>query len=94
MAPIFASGQARTSLDRLGGDEGMRAEMREDATFAARRYWLIGAGMGTLDEVVKVDETLEYVNPREAWRDHMHYIELAIEAEIGGVLILAGFSHG
>lgn len=88
---VLTSGQARTSMERFGGTDGMRAEMREDALFAAQRYWPVGAGMGTFDEVFQVDESLEYVTPRKAGRAHMDYYELALEAGLAGLALLAGW---
>lgn len=80
------------SFDRFttGGD-GKRAEMREDALVAAKHYWPVGAGMGTFDEVFEVDESLEYLSPRPAGRAHMDYYELAIEAGVAGLALLAGW---
>lgn len=89
---LLASGQGRVTLDRFDGDDGMRAEMRDDALFVARRYWPAGAGMGTFAEVFQVDESLEYVSPRTAGRAHMDYLELTIEAGLAGVLLLVGWA--
>lgn len=73
------------------GADGLRAEMREDSLKAAGRYWPVGAGMGTFDEVFQVDESLEYVSSRTAGRAHMDYYELAIEAGAAGLLLAAAW---
>ncbi len=91
VALVAASGRGQASLARFGGGDEMRAEMREDAQFAAARYWPAGAGMGTFDEVFQIDESLEYVSPRAAGRAHMDYLELAIEAGLAGLLLVAGW---
>jgi hypothetical protein len=88
---VVSSGRGQASLSRFDDNDGMRAEMREDARFVAGRYWPVGAGMGTFDEVFQVDESLEYVSPRRAGRAHMDYLELAIEAGIAGALLAAGW---
>jgi O-antigen ligase len=89
VAAIVSSGQVQTSLARFEQGDEMRAEMREDARFAAARYWPVGAGMGTFDEVFQIDESLEYVSPRRAGRAHMDYLELAIEAGAIGLALAA-----
>lgn len=88
---LLTSGQTRTSIERFDHGDGMRAEMRIDALYAAKRYWPVGAGMGTFDEVFQVDEALEHVTPRKAGRAHMDYYELAIEAGIAGLALLAAW---
>jgi hypothetical protein len=88
---VLSSGRGQASLSRFDDKDGMRAEMREDARYVAGRYWPVGAGMGTFDEVFQVDESLEYVSPRRAGRAHMDYLELAIEAGIAGALLAAGW---
>lgn len=86
-----SGGRLATSLDRFGESDGMRAEMREDAVFAAQHFWPVGTGIGTFDAVFQVDESLEYVSPRRAGHAHMDYYELAIEAGLAGLVLLAGW---
>lgn len=81
-----------TVVARFSDGDEMRSEMRADALYAARHYWPAGAGMGTFDEVFQLDESLEYVSPRRAGRAHMDYLELAIEAGLAGVILLAGWA--
>lgn len=88
---VFSSERGQASLARFESGDEMRAEMREDAGFAAERYWPVGAGMGTFDEVFQIDESLEYVSPRTAGRAHMDYLELAIEAGLAGLLLAAAW---
>lgn len=89
---VLTSGRVQSTIERTRqGDDGMRAEMREDARFAAARYWPAGAGMGTFDEVFQIDESLEYVSPKRAGRAHMDYLELAIEAGLVGLTLAAGW---
>jgi len=88
---IASSDRVQASMARFGEGDEMRAEMREDARFAAARYWPVGAGMGTFDEVFQIDESLEYVSPRRAGRAHMDYLELAIEAGAIGLALAASW---
>lgn len=88
---VATSGRGQASLDRFDQGDGMRAELREDARFAAQHYWPVGAGMGTFDEVFQNDESLENISPVRAGRAHMDYLELAIEAGLCGVLLLSGW---
>ena len=88
---VLSSDRGQVSLARFDSGDEMRAEMREDARFAAARYWPVGAGMGTFDEVFQIDESLEYVSPRTAGRAHMDYIEVAIEAGLAGLLLVASW---
>jgi hypothetical protein len=67
------------------GEALERFEAKDDP----QRYWPLGAGMGTFDEVFQVDESLENLTKKTAGRAHNDYLELAIEAGIFG-LALAG----
>lgn len=76
-------------LDRFNKAEEQRPAIWEDARFAAERYWPVGAGMGTFDEVFQIDESLENITPRRAGRAHNDYIEIAIEAGAAGFVLIA-----
>lgn len=89
---VLSTGRGQASLSRFEDNDGMRAEMREDARFAAAHYWPVGTGMGTFDEVFQIDESLEYVSPRRAGRAHMDYLELAIEAGLAGLVLAAAWA--
>ncbi|RGP41519.1 hypothetical protein BPTFM16_01825 [Altererythrobacter insulae] len=80
-----------TALDRFSGDDGFRTQIWEDALFTSDRYWPIGSGMGTFDEVFQVDESLEYLSPRTAGRAHNDYLELMIEGGLPALVILAAW---
>ncbi len=86
-----SSGRMADSLDRFSDLSSDRPEMWEDGLYAAERYWPIGAGMGSFDEVFQIDESLEHVSPRRAGRAHNDYIELGIEAGLPGFAVLAGW---
>lgn len=81
---VTASGGGRLSatFGRFDNLQDQRREIWKDAIDSAKRYWPLGAGTGTFDEVFQVDESLEYVTPRRAGRAHNDYIEMAVESGI------------
>lgn len=78
-----------TVLERFDKSTEERPAIWEDARFSAQRYWPIGAGMGTFDEVFQIDESLENISSRRAGRAHNDYLEIAIEAGAAGLLLIA-----
>jgi O-antigen ligase len=87
----LVTGPGRT-IDTLNRFAAVRHDPRqyiwEDAAGSASRYWPVGAGMGTFDEVFPVDETLENLGARPAGRAHNDFVEVAIEAGLAGVLLI------
>jgi O-antigen ligase len=86
---VAAPGPIGEALERFEAKDDPRRYIWDDASYSARRYWPLGAGMGTFDEVFQVDESLENLTKKTAGRAHNDYLELAIEAGIFG-LALAG----
>lgn len=91
------SGLALTN-DRLGatwaryGDlEDSRPYIWEDTRSGIERYWPLGAGMGTFDEVFQVEESLESLVTARAGRAHNEYLEVLLEAGAVGALVLLGW---
>ncbi|KPF93962.1 hypothetical protein IP81_00300 [Novosphingobium sp. AAP83] len=91
LIPMLGETRLGTIADRFEQGDGQRSLIWEDARFAAQRYWPVGSGMGTFDEVFQVDESLEYISPRRAGRAHNDYIELAIEAGGFGLAVVLGW---
>lgn len=77
-----------TVLARFDKSGEQRPAIWEDARFSAQRFWPVGAGMGTFDEVFQVDESLENITPRRAGRAHNDYLEIAIEAGAAGFVVI------
>lgn len=92
LIPMLGETRLGTIADRFEQGDGQRSLIWEDARFAAQRYWPVGSGMGTFDEVFQVDESLEYISPRRAGRAHNDYIELAIEAGGFGLAVVLGWA--
>jgi exopolysaccharide production protein ExoQ len=86
---LFTSAKVQQTVGRFADLEDQRPQIWEDGLVSAGRYWPAGSGMGTFDEVFQVDESLEYVDARRAGRAHNDYLELAIEAGLAGLLLLA-----
>lgn len=87
---IAAPGRVGDVLERFeDADDNPRAYIWDDATYAAGRYWPVGSGTGTFDDVFQVDESLENITLRRAGRAHNDYIELAIEAGLPGLALAA-----
>lgn len=89
----FASGsRVDTVLARFEKTQERRPSIWEDSRYAAARYWPVGSGMGTFDEVFQQDESLEYVTERRAGRAHNDYLEIAIEAGILAIAVAAAWA--
>lgn len=89
---IASPGRVGMVMDRFensGGDA--RVYIWEDASYASSRYWPVGAGMGTFDEVFQIDESLENMSMRRAGRAHNDYLEVAIEAGLPGLVLIVGW---
>ncbi|ABD27682.1 O-antigen polymerase [Novosphingobium aromaticivorans DSM 12444] len=78
-----------TALARFERSEEQRPAIWEDTRYAIERYWPVGAGMGTFDEVFQIDESLENITPRRAGRAHNDYLEIAVEAGVVGLAVVA-----
>ena len=87
----FAPGRIGDTLDRFDQDSNARQYIWEDALYASDRYWPAGSGMGTFDEVFQADESLEFMTQRRAGRAHNDYLEVAIEAGLPGVVLIAAW---
>ena len=80
-----------TVVARFEQDTQRRPEIWENARYSAERFWPVGAGMGTFDEVYQVDESLEHISVRRAGRAHNELLELAIEAGPFALILLAAW---
>jgi len=88
---IAAPGRVNDVLERFNQDDDARAYVWEDAAYSAQRYWPVGSGTGTFDEVFQIDESLENMTLRRAGRAHNDYLEVAIEAGLPGLALIAGW---
>jgi O-antigen ligase len=84
-----APGRIGDALERFENPDDPRRYIWDDATYSATRYWPVGTGMGTFDEVFQIDESLENLTERRAGRAHNDFIELAVESGIFGLALAA-----
>ena len=87
----FAPSQITATLERFEARDDPRRFIWDDATYSVSRYWPVGAGTGTFDEVFQIDESLENLTRKTAGRAHNDYIELAIEAGPYGLALAAAW---
>ena len=85
---LLANEKVQQTFERFDELENRRPEIWQDSLVAIDRFWPIGSGVGTFDEVYQVDESLEHVAQTRAGRAHNDYLELAIESGIAGVALL------
>lgn len=87
---LAAPGRVGEVVDRFEqGDTDARAYIWEDAVYSIDRFWPLGSGTGTFDDVFQLDESLENMTLRTAGRAHNDYLEVAIEAGVPGLVLIA-----
>jgi len=87
----LSGGRVADSVERFSQGAADRPEMWQDSVHAAGRYWPVGSGMGTFDEVFQLHESLEHVSPRKAGRAHSDWLEIAIEGGAVSLLLAAAW---
>lgn len=89
---VMAPGRLADVAERFQDDRtDARVYIWEDAAYSAGRFWPVGSGMGTFDDVFQVDESLENITLRRAGRAHNDYLEVAIEAGLAGLALIAAW---
>ena len=86
---IVAPEPISQTLERFEAKDDPRRFIWDDASYTAGRYWPVGAGVGSFDDVFQVDESLENLTKRTAGRAHNDYLELAIETGLAGLVLAA-----
>ena len=71
-----------------GGDE-TRPELWQDTLHAIGQHWPSGSGIGTFVPVFYASERLEFVDRSVPNRAHNDFLELALEAGLPGLVLLA-----
>ncbi|QZD89458.1 O-antigen ligase family protein [Qipengyuania aurantiaca] len=74
--------------ERFEDFEDSRPDIWADTVVGIERYWPVGSGMGTFDEVFQVEESLEALITKKAARAHNEYLEILLEAGIFGVALV------
>ena len=88
---VMAPGRVRDVIERFDRSSNPRVYIWEDALYTSDKYWPVGAGMGTFDEVFQADESLENLTQRRAGRAHNDYLEVAIESGMACVILVAAW---
>ncbi|MXP27032.1 hypothetical protein GRI39_13445 [Altererythrobacter indicus] len=70
------------SFDRFDNLEDARPAIWEDSWVSRQRFWPVGAGFGSFDEVYQLDESLENLRTSRAGRAHNDYIETMVESGV------------
>ncbi len=91
MLVVAAPGRLNDVVERFDDRDDARAYIWDDAVYSADRYWPIGSGTGTFEDVFQIDELLENMTLRRAGRAHNDYLEVAIEAGLPGLVLIAGW---
>ena len=74
---------------RFADGSGPRPEIWRDTIYAIGQYWPWGSGIGTFVPVFVAAERLEVVDSSFPNRAHNEFLELALEAGIPGLVVLA-----
>ncbi|PNU04069.1 O-antigen ligase family protein [Novosphingobium guangzhouense] len=88
---VSQSGRLQRSFDRFESLEDARPAIWSDTRNVIDRYWPVGSGIGTFDEVFQVDESLETLSFGRARRAHNDLLEISVESGIFGLLLLVGW---
>lgn len=83
--------QVQKSFARFENLNDERPAIWRDTRSAIGRYWPVGSGIGTFDEVFQVDESLETLAPGRAARAHNDFLELTLESGVAGIALLVGW---
>lgn len=80
------------SLSRFENLEDARPDIWKDSIGSIKRFWPLGSGIGTFDEVFQVDETLEKIRYGRSARAHNEYLETALESGLAGIALLLAWA--
>ncbi|EJU14688.1 O-antigen polymerase [Sphingomonas sp. LH128] len=80
VAMLGSNARVQRSLSRFDTLEDARPAIWQDAQSSISRFWPVGSGIGTFDEVFQLDESLENLSPGRAARAHNEYLETMVES--------------
>lgn len=89
---LVGNARIQHSLSRFDTLQDARPAIWEDAKASASRFWPVGSGIGTFDEVFQVDESLENLGPGRAGRAHNEILETTIESGILAPALIAAWA--
>ncbi|MEE4453948.1 O-antigen ligase family protein [Novosphingobium resinovorum] len=88
---VATNHRTQASLSRFDQLQDARPAIWADSLVAIRRYWPLGSGIGTFDEVIQVDESLETLSPGRAGRAHNDFLETTLESGVIGIGLVAAW---
>lgn len=88
---VVGNQRVQHSLSRFDKIQDPRPAIWSDTLVSIGRFWPVGSGVGTFDEVFQVDESLETITPGRAARAHNDYLEAALESGLPGIILMAGW---
>jgi exopolysaccharide production protein ExoQ len=88
---LASNGRIQRSLARFDTMQDARPAIWQDTQSSIMRFWPVGSGIGTFDEVFQLDESLENLSPGRAGRAHNEYLETLVESGVLGPLLVGGW---
>lgn len=85
---VATNPRIQATWERFNDLEDARPAVWTDTISGIERYWPVGSGVGTFDEVFQVEESLETLHPLKAGRAHSEYLEILLESGVVGALML------
>lgn len=86
---VLGAGALFNVLHRVAFTQDQRWDFYPDAMHAARAFWPVGAGLGTFVDAFAVYEPAAHLSPHYLNHAHNDYIEIALEAGIVGLALVA-----
>lgn len=90
-ALAMGNSKAGEILRRFDDLHDARPMIWQDTAVAISRYWPVGSGTGTFDEVFQIDESLENTNRHLAGRAHNEFLEILLESGVFGGFLALGW---
>lgn len=92
LAMVRSNPVLATIIARFDFGQELRPQLWQDGLYVARKYFPFGVGLGNFVPALLADERLEVVRPFLPNRAHNDYLELAAEAGLFGLAVLAACS--
>ncbi|WP_134093962.1 O-antigen ligase family protein [Novosphingobium sp. PhB55] len=73
-------------------EDEQRPLIWKDTVAASRRYWPVGSGIGSFDDVFQADEALENLSYGRAQRAHDDFLEATLESGLVGIALVLGWA--
>ena len=80
--------RVQRSLSRFDTMQDARPAIWQDSQSSIVRFWPVGSGIGTFDEVFQIDESVENLSPGRAGRAHNEYLETMVESGVLGPALI------